>query len=166
MMKFFIYLLVVFCSFCSREELNAGNKKANLIIVKKADRKMMLYVNDEIIKTYKVSLGTQPIGHKGQEGDGKTPEGRYTIAYKNAASRFHKSLKISYPNKIDCKHAKKLGVSPGGDVMIHGLGKEFSYPSTLHTSHDWTLGCIAVTNEEMDEIWLLVEAGTVIQIDP
>ncbi|MDP4725398.1 MAG: L,D-transpeptidase family protein [Alphaproteobacteria bacterium] len=140
--------------------------KATKIIVKKADRKMMLYANDKLLETYNISLGGNPIGHKIQEGDKKTPEGNYTISYKNAASRFHKSLKISYPNNVDLAHAKKLGVSVGGDVMIHGLGKEFSCLGKLHTLYDWTLGCVAVTNEEIDKIWKMVDVGTSIQIDP
>ena len=140
--------------------------KATRIVVKKADRKMMLYTKDKLLKTYNISLGGNPIGHKKQEGDSKTPEGNYTISHKNAASRFHKSLKISYPNTIDCANAKNLGVSAGGDVMIHGLGKGFSFLGKLHTLQDWTLGCVAVTNEEIDEIWKIVDLGTSIQIDP
>ena len=140
--------------------------KATGIVVKKADRKMMLYENDKLLKTYKISLGRRPIGHKVQEGDYKTPEGLYTISYKNAQSECYKSLKISYPNKIDRQNAKKLGVSPGGNIMIHGVGKYFAYIKKIDTPTDWTFGCVAVTDEEIDEIWKMVDVGTPIQIDP
>lgn len=138
----------------------------NTIIVKKNQRKMELYANGRLIKDYKISLGFSPIGPKQQEGDGKTPEGEYTIISKNPNSQFHKSLKISYPNAADKKNAKNMKISPGGDIMIHGLGRQFSYLGKLHTLHDWTLGCIAVTNEEIDEIWKIVKEGTIVKIEP
>jgi murein L,D-transpeptidase YafK len=140
--------------------------KATKIIVHKADRKMKLYAKDNCLKTYSISLGGKPVGHKEHEGDSKTPEGAYTISYKNAHSRFHKSLKISYPNKADRAHAKKLRVSPGGDIFIHGLGQYVGYLGKSHLLSDWTLGCIAVTNEEIDEIWKMVDTGTSIEIFP
>ena len=127
---------------------------------------MILYKNGKPIKDYKISLGFSPIGHKQKQGDGKTPEGQYTIISKNANSQFHRSLKISYPNADDKRNASKKGVSAGDDLMIHGLGKDFSYLGKLHTLHDWTLGCAAVTNEEIEEIWDLVKEGTVVKIEP
>ena len=103
-------------------------------------------------KTYKVALGTQPIGAKERQGDHKTPEGTYTIDSKIEKSQFHRALHISYPNAADRKRALKLGVSPGGDVEIHGLGAEYGWVGSAHRRVDWTDGCIAVTNEEIDEI--------------
>ncbi|MCP4924183.1 MAG: L,D-transpeptidase family protein, partial [bacterium] len=120
----------------------------------------------KILETYRVALGFDPKDHKQQEGDGRTPEGKYKISWKNAGSRFYKSLKISYPNAQDRRHAKALGVSPGGDVFIHGLGKEFSFLGVTHRLRDWTLGCVAVTNGEIDEIWKRVDQGTPIEILP
>lgn len=139
---------------------------ADTIIIKKKQRKMELYAKEKLIKDYKISLGFSPLGPKQQEGDGKTPEGEYTISSKNPYSQFHLSLKVSYPNATDKKSAEEKGVSPGGDIMIHGLGKKFKYLGKLHTLHDWTLGCIAVTNDEIEEIWKLVKEGTVVKIEP
>jgi murein L,D-transpeptidase YafK len=132
--------------------------------IEKHKRVMKLYIGGTLIKTYRISLGSQPVGPKEREGDGKTPEGNYTISHKNAWSRFHKSLKVSYPNKHDRKMAKKHNVSPGGDIMIHGLGAEFSHLGKSHVQYDWTLGCMAVTNEEIDEIWKMVDVGTPLMI--
>jgi murein L,D-transpeptidase YafK len=143
------------------------NKKVDAIVMKKKNRKMELYTKEGIlIKMYSISLGFNPLGHKEKEGDGKTPEGKYDIQGKNPHSRFHRSLRISYPNKVDLKNAKKKGVSAGGDIMIHGLGKEFAYLGTLHTLHNWTLGCVAVINSEIDEIYTLVDVGTKVTIEP
>ncbi len=137
-----------------------------MIVVKKGQRKMELYAKGQLIKDYKISLGFSPTGAKQKEGDGKTPEGQYTIISKNPNSQFHKSLKISYPNAADKENARQMKAPPGGDIMIHGLGKMFSYLGKLHTLRDWTLGCIAVTNEEIDEIWKIVKEGTVVKIEP
>lgn len=140
--------------------------RADRIYVEKAKRTLTLYRKNESLETYKISLGTAPVGHKEKEGDGKTPEGRYTIDYRNARSQFHRALHISYPAAADKAHARALGVSPGGDVMIHGLGKGFAWMGALHAAKDWTLGCIAVTNEEIEEIWRAVPDGTPIEIVP
>ena len=138
--------------------------KADKIIVEKSNRKMYLYSSGHILKTYKIVLGGNPEGHKIQVGDEKTPEGSYFIDYRNPNSKFYKSLHISYPNQDDKNNAKKLGVSPGGDIMIHGINKYFSWLGPLHRLWDWTDGCIAVTNSEMDEIWDLVPIGIIIEI--
>jgi murein L,D-transpeptidase YafK len=145
---------------------NKAATNATKIVVYKADRKMMVYAKDVLLASYVVSLGGNPMGHKECEGDNKTPEGAYTISYKNPHSQFRKSLKISYPNKADRAHAKKLGVAPGGDIFIHGLGQGFGFLGATHVVHDWTLGCIAVTNEEIDELWKMVDVGTRIEIFP
>lgn len=126
----------------------------------------MLLKNGEILKTYKVALGRNPIGQKMQRGDKKTPEGTYYLDRRTANSKFHRALHISYPNAADIRKARALGVSPGSDVMIHGLPKGFDDLGETHRTIDWTKGCIALTNDEIDEIWRLVPDGTPIEIKP
>jgi murein L,D-transpeptidase YafK len=140
--------------------------KIDMIIVNKKNRLMALYKNYILIKQYKIALGSSPIGHKLKEGDGKTPEGRYTIVSKNAKSAYHLSLKISYPSKNDVANARKNGNNPGGDIMIHGLKKEFSWLGKFHRFIDWTRGCIAVSNEEIEEIYDAVTIGVPVEIKP
>ena len=144
--------------------LKGTTSSIDLIHIHKKARKLDLYHKGKLLKTYRVSLGFAPIGHKEQEGDGKTPEGIYTISSKNNKSQYHLSLKISYPNKIDIKKAQKNNLSPGGDIMIHGLGKGFSWMGAAHRFRDWTLGCIAVTNKEIEEIFAATPVGTKVEI--
>ena len=120
----------------------------------------------EVIKIYKIALGGDPVGPKVMQGDNKTPEGVYTIDSRNSNSDFHLSLHISYPNEKDRIRARQLGVSPGGNIMIHGLKNGFSQVGDSHTERDWTEGCIAVTNQEMEEIYRLVPNGTIVEILP
>lgn len=140
--------------------------KIDKILVLKSERKMFLISNGENIKEYKIALGFEPIGHKVKQGDGKTPEGNYTISWRNPQSSYTLSLGVSYPNAKDKEVAKKLGVSPGGDIMIHGLPNKMKYIGKAHTLNDWTFGCIAVTSEEIKEIWDIVPNGTKIEIKP
>lgn len=143
-----------------------SNEVADLVVVIKSKRVMFLIREGKIIKTYKVALGKNPVGKKKIQGDGKTPEGRYFIIDRNPNSNFYKSLRISYPNERDLEEARMLGFHPGGDIMIHGLSKKVEFLGKYHIIEDWTDGCIAVTNEEMDEIWRLVPDGTPIEILP
>lgn len=140
---------------------SSPSQKADKILIKKKDRLLLLLNTGKIIKQYKVSLGFDPNGPKTKTGDGKTPEGFYRISGKNSKSRFHRSLRISYPNEND----RKKGCT-GGDIMIHGLGPEFSWLGKAHTLKNWTLGCVAVTNAEIEEIWALVLTNTPIEIQP
>jgi murein L,D-transpeptidase YafK len=140
--------------------------KADLIVVFKSQRVMKLYQNNRELKSYKIALGPSSKGHKQQEGDKKTPEGNYSICGKNPKSTYYKSLRISYPNEADRKAAAKRGVSPGGDIMIHGLWNKLAFLGKAHVLHDWTLGCVAVTNAEMDEVWQMIDLGTRIEIKP
>ncbi|MHB8709283.1 MAG: L,D-transpeptidase family protein, partial [Desulfuromonadales bacterium] len=117
-------------------------------------------------KAYRIALGGNPIGPKEKQGDHKTPEGIYFIESRNRDSQYHLSLRISYPNESDKRHAQALGVSPGGDIMIHGIKNGFSWVGDTHTEVDWTRGCIAVTDEEIEEIFKLVPIGTVVDIKP
>lgn len=140
--------------------------RADRIVVLKSKRTMYLYQGDKVLKTYKVALGGKPEGPKTQQGDHKTPEGVYKINARNSKSLYHLSLHISYPNEQDRAQARKRGVKPGGDIMIHGLPDDYAYLGVLHRQHDWTEGCIAVTNAEIEEIWKLVPVGTPIEIKP
>jgi murein L,D-transpeptidase YafK len=140
--------------------------QADKIIITKSARTMSLLSGDKVLKTYKVALGTVPDGPKRIEGDHKTPEGNYIIDAKNPQSQFHLSLHISYPSAEDRQRAAKLGAQPGGAIMIHGLAKQFAYLGPLHRQVDWTDGCVAVTNAEIEEIWKLVPIGTRVEIRP
>ena len=141
--------------------------KADFIRVDKSERRMDLMRNDAVIATYTIALGRSPVGDKVQEGDRRTPEGRYVIDWRNPKSGYHLSLHISYPNADDKARAEAAGISPGGDIMIHGQPNGYATPATfLLQQTDWTFGCIAVTNAEMDEIWNAVPDGTPIEIMP
>jgi murein L,D-transpeptidase YafK len=137
---------------------------ADKVVVLKGERKLLLMKGDEVLKTYSVSLGGNPVGPKIRQGDSKTPEGTYVLDRHNAKSQYHRSIHISYPNAGDVARAKRLGVPPGGDVFVHGQPIDFS--GTSQQLGDWTDGCISVTNAEMDEIWRAVADGTPIEIRP
>ena len=139
---------------------------ADRILIEKNARRLMLISQGEVLKSYNIALGGNPIGPKERQGDNKTPEGTYVIDGRNKDSRFHLSLHISYPNERDKKRAKELGVSPGGDIMIHGIKNGFSWVGDAHSGVDWTKGCIAVTDEEIDEISMLAPNGTIVEIRP
>ncbi|WP_010299027.1 L,D-transpeptidase family protein [Candidatus Odyssella thessalonicensis] len=136
------------------------------IVVEKSKRSMHLCCGAKAVKTYKIALGRNPVGHKQKQGDCRTPEGQYKISGKNPKSRYYKALRISYPNPQDLICAKKNCVNPGGDIMIHGLGDGFAWLGKTHLLRDWTQGCIAVTNEEMDEIFKSTQVGATIEIRP
>ncbi len=134
-------------------------QQADAIHVYKAQRRMDLLRDGRVIASYRIVLGGASVGHKRQQGDQRTPEGDYRITYRNARSRFHLSLRISYPDEADRRQAAARGVDPGGDIMIHGATPPGS-------QMDWTEGCIAVTNAEMEAIWQRVPVGTPIRIMP
>lgn len=144
----------------------AKGVKADRVLVLKAACELHLYKNDELLKKYHINLGFNPIGDKVQEGDGRTPEGHYVIDWRNPKSAAYRSLHISYPNDTDIKAAKKLGVTPGGDIMIHGLYNGWVDADIPRIKPDWTYGCIAVSNAQMDELWQVVDDGTPIEIRP
>jgi len=121
---------------------------------------------DKVLKTYQVALGGEPVGPKTHQGDHKTPEGTYVLDHRNPHSQFYRSIHISYPNSQDRTRARKQHASPGGDIFLHGLPNGYSWIGKNHRRKDWTDGCIAVTDEEMDEIWRLVPDGTPIDIRP
>ncbi len=143
-----------------------ANAHADRIVILKAERRLDLIHDGKVLKGYKIALGTNPVGRKEWQGDGKTPEGIYTISGRNAKSAYHRSLRISYPNPDDIARARKLNVSPGGDIFIHGLPNGYGWIGKGHSLKDWTLGCVAVTNEEIEEIWRVVANGTTVEIRP
>lgn len=144
--------------------------QADRVLVRKADRRLILYRGEEELVGYDIALGREPLGHKQREGDGRTPEGSYLIDWRNPQSSFHLSLHISYPDAEDKARAARRGESPGGMIMIHGLpngmanGMEWLGAASL--LRDWTEGCIAVTNEAIRDIWRRVPDGTPIEILP
>jgi murein L,D-transpeptidase YafK len=162
------FLVAGILLFASGPFLFAQNADAVIerVIVYKHERKLVLLSQGKELRSYKVALGSEPVGPKTRHGDHRTPEGSYVLDSRNPGSHFYKAFHISYPNSKDVAAAKKLGVSPGGDIMLHGLPKEYAWVGKAHLLHDWTDGCIAVTNEEMDDIWKMVRVGTPIEIKP
>jgi murein L,D-transpeptidase YafK len=144
----------------------AHAEKADRIVIAKASRELKLYRGDRLLRAYRIALGRQPVGAKRCQGDNRTPEGRYRIAGRNGDSHYHRALGVSYPNDADRRSARQLGCDPGGDIMIHGLPEGYGWMGKLHTQYDGTKGCIAVTNEEIDEIWTTVPDGTLVEIQP
>jgi len=140
--------------------------KAGSVLILKKDHVMELLAEGKVIRTYKVALGRGGLAPKVRQGDARTPEGHYVISARYAASEYHRALLISYPNAEDRRRAARLGVSPGGDIMIHGLPDGKGWLGAAHRLYDWTLGCIAVTDSEIEEIWKLVPAGTPVEIRP
>jgi murein L,D-transpeptidase YafK len=157
-------------SFASRAQNNGSDTTEPLavdrIVIVKSARTINLESKGRMVKTYKVALGGQPVGAKQQQGDHKTPEGEYAVDGKNPHSLFYMALHLSYPNSADRKRARTLGVDPGGDVEIHGLGKKYGWVGARHRLTDWTDGCVAVTNEEIEEIYKAVAVGTPVEIKP
>ena len=139
---------------------------ADRILIEKNARRLMVISQGEVLKSYNIALGGNPVGPKERQGDNKTPEGTYVIDGRNKDSRFHLSLHISYPNERDKNRAKELGVSPGGDIMIHGIKNGSPWVGEAHAEVDWTKGCIAVTDEEIEEISRLAPNGTIVEIRP
>ncbi|MDH3371363.1 MAG: L,D-transpeptidase family protein [Gammaproteobacteria bacterium] len=138
----------------------------DLVRVVKSERKLMLLSGGEVVREFKVVLGGNPRGHKLYEGDKRTPEGSYTLDYKKNDSVFYKAIHISYPNPDDLAAAKARGVRPGGQIMIHGQKMDSGRLAFLSDLIDWTNGCIALKNEEMDELWEQITEGTKIEILP
>ncbi len=136
------------------------------IVVHKADRRMVLLERGRPVATYPISLGGQPVGPKQREGDERTPEGLYVIDYHKPDSAFHRSLHISYPNRADAERAHAAGEDPGGLIMIHGLPPPLSFVGRLHRLLDWTNGCVAVTNADIEQIYGVVADGTPVELLP
>jgi len=157
---FFLFLLFSFSASAAESVL------IDKVFIEKKARRLTLLSKENVIKTYKIALGRHSEGKKEKDGDNKTPEGICKIDSRNEKSSYHLSLHISYPNESDIKRAKELGVSPGGNIMIHGIRNGFGWLGHFHTWLNWTKGCIAVTNKEIEEIYKLVPNGTVVEIRP
>ncbi len=163
-MRFFgwlaILVAVIGLSGCGSKFKRYYGPEVTQVQVHKADRKMYLFHNDKVLKAYDIGLGFAPVGHKQFEGDGKTPEGQYFISYKNPDSQYHLSLGISYPNEADIAFAEAEGKSPGGDIFIHGG------PNTRVSKRDWTWGCVALTDKEIEIVYSMVKPGTPVFVLP
>jgi murein L,D-transpeptidase YafK len=156
--------IAVLCAISVGQQV--GAQHADRVVVLKKERTLQLLNSGKVIKSYKIALGGNPVGPKERQGDHKTPEGTYILDSRNAHSRFYKSIHISYPNDRDRAAARQRHVSPGGDVFVHGLPNGSEWIGSGHRLKDWTDGCIAVTDEEIDEIWSTVPNGTPIEIRP
>ena len=139
---------------------------ADRVVVKKGERRLLLMRGDSILRTYKVALGLNPVGHKERAGDFRTPEGRYRLTRRNPRSDFFLSIQVSYPNDQDVKKARRNGWDTGGSIMIHGLPNQLKHTPMYYENRDWTDGCIAVSNADMLEIWLLTADNAPIEILP
>jgi murein L,D-transpeptidase YafK len=157
-------LLILYA--CVAAERPSAPEKADSVLILKKDHLLELLAGGKVIRTYKVALGQGGLAPKRRQGDARTPEGRYTISARLAASEYHRALLISYPNAEDRRRAAGLGAPPGGDIMIHGLPNGQEWVGAAHRLRDWTLGCIAVTDPEIEEIWKLVPLGTPVEIRP
>lgn len=150
----------------SAEPTLAEHLEITNVLIHKGERRLYLLSGDKKVRSYRISLGDNPVGHKLYEGDKRTPEGDYLLDWRNANSDFYKSIHISYPSPGDRELAEAWGLSPGGSIMIHGLPNDAGDLAFAFAGLDWTDGCIAVTNDEIDEIWALVDNGTPIRILP
>ena len=158
----FVFIAASIGLTAAAQQPNKG--KADRIVVIKSAHTMTLYAGGKVLKVYHVSLGRGPAGAKQKRGDNQTPEGMYTINGRNAHSSCHLALHTSYPNAADRERARKLGVDPGGDIMIHGMPSGYESVPAGQQFADWTYGCIALTDPEMDEVWKMVPLGTPIEI--
>ncbi len=160
MRLFFAPLLLCISSFAMADQT------IDLVRVYKAEHKLQLIASGKVLNEFPIALGSNPKGHKKQEGDGKTPEGIYTLDYKKSDSAFYKAFHISYPNADDIAAAKSLGVRPGGAVMIHGQKNGLGWLSFISQRFDWTNGCVALRDADIDILWASVKEGTKVEIKP
>lgn len=163
MTKIFSILTILLLSACAPP---VPERNVDLVVVEKSKNQMHLMKKGKAVRTYHVALGGNPVGHKVQEGDMRTPEGRYLLNFKNTKSKFYKSINIDYPNDRDIARARARGVDPGDDIVLHGFPNELGNVRGPVEPLNWTEGCIAVRNDEMDEIWELVALDTPIEIRP
>ena len=141
-------------------------RQADEVIIDKSDRELHLLSDGEVIRTFKIALGIRPEGDKKKEGDFRTPEGRYLLDLRNPNSDYFLSIHVSYPSPADRREAQQSGVEPGGAIMIHGQPNEPTRSETYYKTQDWTNGCIAVSNSDMIDIWLMTGDNTPIEIRP
>jgi len=158
------YLLV--CAVVVCPVTVVSGQTADLVLVEKSESLLHLIRDGEVFASYRVKFGKNPRGHKQQQGDSRTPEGRYILDYKNPNSAFYKSIHVSYPNAQDRASARRRGVDPGGDIMIHGQANGWRWLTPLSQLFNWTDGCVALTDQDMDAVWNSVPTGTPIEIKP
>ena len=165
---FFLVLLLIAAgaAFIFRQRQNLRPPQADKILVEKGARRLTLLSRGRKLKEYHITLGFSPIGPKEREGDGRTPEGIYIIDFHKPDSAFHRALHVSYPSAQDNARAAEAGLSPGGDILIHGLPNGLGALGSAYRLRDWTAGCIAVTDPEIDEIYSSVDDGTPVEIVP
>ena len=163
-----IFVLLLICSLCflSIGISGSAERPADKILIEKKARKLTLLRNGGVVRAYRVALGNHPEGPKVCQGDVRTPEGRYITDWRSKNGHYHWALHISYPNEMDRAAARNAKCNPGGDIFIHGLPNGYGWLGKAHTLHDWTLGCIAVTDQEIEEIWGLVPDQTIVEIKP
>jgi murein L,D-transpeptidase YafK len=162
----FILIITVIVYHRYPERKLPDNAVVSRIIVFKSRRQMLVYADGELVNTYVISLGGYPVGKKQIDGDGRTPEGLYTINAKNPNSVCHKNLGVSYPDAVDISNAKRLGKSPGGDIKIHGVSNGWSFIGKFQRWYDWTNGCMGLTDAEVDDLYAHTAIGTAIEIRP
>lgn len=138
--------------------------KADRLVITKSSRTLEIYQGGVMVRGYKISLGREPVGPKQREGDGKTPEGIFRITEHKRDSAYHRALRLSYPEPADVARARAAGVSAGSNIMIHGIMNRLGVVGRLHRLFDWTAGCIAVTNAEIEQLWDALDDGTVVEI--
>ncbi len=159
-------MLVLACVYFACSGMLYGKQLADKVLVVKSESRLYLLRNEEVFASYRAKFGGDPKGHKQQQGDERTPEGRYVLDYKNPNSAYYKSIHVSYPNAKDRARARKRGVSPGGDIMIHGQPNGWGSFGWIIQLFNWTEGCIALTDSDMDRVWDAVRPGTPIEIRP
>ncbi len=164
-MKRLLPLIALFALYVP-ETTGAKFPVADLVVVDKSARELHLMQDGEVFRTFRVALGMRPNGHKQYEGDFRTPEGRYMLDRRNPDSEFFLSIRVSYPNASDRENAEQLGVDPGGQIMIHGQPNVPTKSEAYYRTQDWTNGCIAVSNSDMIDIWLMTGENTPIEITP
>lgn len=165
-MRFFITaLLCALPFFTYANTTNSSTAQVDKVLVVKSERALHLMRRGEVIKSYRVSLGKKS-GAKEYEGDQRTPEGLYWINWRKPSDNYNLSMHISYPNANDLKRSEELGLPPGGMIMLHGTPTDEEYPEWFFNTLDWTEGCIALTNNDMQEVWTTVKDGTLIEIRP
>lgn len=165
MLRYVLLLVVLACGGTATAR-GSAIEMADRVVVRKAERKLLLMRGDQILRTFNVALGLSPTGHKEREGDFRTPEGNYRLAGRKADSDFFLAIQVSYPSPDDLRRASQEGVSPGGLIMIHGQPNRPNKPLEYYKTRDWTNGCIAVSNSDMVDIWLMTPDNTPIQILP
>ena len=165
-MRFCSVVLPLALLLFSPAALASDVQKADAVLVVKSEKRLYLMDEGVAFLSLPATFGGQPRGHKRRRGDERTPEGQYTLDYKNPASKFYKSIHVSYPNADDRADARKRGVNPGGDIMIHGQPNQWTWAGPILQLFSWTDGCIALSNKHMDQVWEAVDAGTPIEIRP